>query len=187
MDRYTYCNKADTIAYALRILVASPYLIVDCEGKNIGATDGVLSLMCIGTARAEHIFVFDVIALKPFHSHLMPLLTLLRNPNVHKIMWDCRNDFLEIAQMYETKLQGVVDLQLAEVESRRTVRGEKEFRREGRLAYGGRRLPLRVVQNDKELFRDVHAVQGMDGCLRETGLSTRGKDRECASRTANCR
>ncbi|KAH7915527.1 ribonuclease H-like domain-containing protein [Hygrophoropsis aurantiaca] len=178
MDNYLYCNKPGSINYALRYLQNSPYLILDCEGKDIGRTDGVLSLMCIGTANAEHIFVFDVIALRPFYALMVPLLDMLRNPLVHKIMWDCRNDFLEISGVYGIQIEGIIDLQLAEVESRRIFRGEKEWRREGRISAGGRRLPVRVVKDDKDLFKDVHVVQGMDACLRECHLATGAKDPE---------
>ncbi|KAG6331741.1 hypothetical protein ID866_7352 [Astraeus odoratus] len=173
---YTLCNNLSTVAYATRILAASPVLIIDCEGRNIGAKNGVLSLMCIGTERAEHVFVFDTLALRPFKNRLSPLLSVLRNPATKKVTWDCRNDFLEIRSEFGVALQGIVDLQLAEIQARFTVKKEKEFNRISRLAAGGRRLPLRVIKQNPDLFFGVHSLQGMDACIREAKLPTAGKD-----------
>ena len=174
--RYTFCANGPAVAHAARVLASSPFLIIDCEGKNIGASDGVLSLVCIGTANAEHIFVFDVLALRAPNA-LAQVLGLLADPSVKKIMWDCRNDFLEIADTYGVLLQGVLDLQLAEIDSRMSVRGEKEWKRIGRLS--GRRLPLPLVKQNPDLFAGVHSLQGMDACIREARLLTTGKDRKC--------
>ncbi|KAG9311406.1 ribonuclease H-like domain-containing protein [Chiua virens] len=176
--RYTYCANIPTITYAAYILVRSPFLIIDCEGKNLGAIDGVLSLMCIGTPNAEHIFVFDVLVLRspPALAALRPILNLLADFSVKKVMWDCRNDFLEICAAYGVALQGILDLQLAEIESRSSLRGEKEWKRIARLAARGRRLPLPLIKQNPDLFVGVHNLQGMDACLREAQLLTTGKD-----------
>ncbi|KAF8444019.1 ribonuclease H-like domain-containing protein [Boletus edulis BED1] len=178
MSRYVYCANAPTVANAARVLASSPFLIIDCEGKNIGAADGVLSLMCIGTANAEHIFVFDVLALRSRNalSQLRLVLDLLADPTVKKIMWDCRNDFLEITATYGVLLQGVLDLQLAEIDSRASVRGEKEWKRTVRLAARGRRLPLPLIKQNPDLFSGVHSLQGMDACIKEARPLTTGKD-----------
>lgn len=179
--RYTYCVDAATVAHAAQVLARSPFLIVDCEGKNIGASDGVLSLVCIGTANAEHIFVFDVLALRartaPALAHV---LDLLADPALKKVMWDCRNDFFEIAATYGVTLQGVLDLQLAEIDARTSVRGEKEWKRIARLS--GRRLPMPLIKQNPDLFAGVHNLQGMDACLREARLLTTGKDRKSVPR-----
>ncbi|KAF8547685.1 hypothetical protein OG21DRAFT_1517141 [Imleria badia] len=176
--RYTYCANVPALANATRVLARSPFLIIDCEGKNLGAADGALSLMCIGTANAEHIFVFDVLALTSPSAltRLRLVLDLLADPSVKKIMWDCRNDFLEIWATYGVMLQGVLDLQLAEIDSRASVRGEKEWKRISRLAARGRRLPLPLIKQNPDLFSGVHSLQGMDACLREARLLTTGKD-----------
>ncbi|KAI9566063.1 ribonuclease H-like domain-containing protein [Boletus coccyginus] len=176
LTRYSYCATAPAVVSAVRVLARSPFLIIDCEGENLGASSGVLSLMCIGTANAEHIFVFDVLALRAPNvlTRLRPVLNLLTDPTVRKIMWDCRNDFLEIWAAYGVALQGVLDLQLAEISSRASVRGEKEWKRIARLA--GRRLPLPLIKQNPDLFSGVHSLQGMDACLREARLLTTGKD-----------
>ncbi|KAL4063812.1 ribonuclease H-like domain-containing protein [Scleroderma yunnanense] len=174
--RYTFCNNLPSVAYAARVLARSPVLLIDCEGRNIGGLDGVLSLVCIGTERAEHVFVFDALALRSYSPRVRPLLNSLLNPSVKKVMWDCRNDFLEIFSEYGVALQSIVDLQLAEIQARMTVKKEREFNRISRLAAGGRRLPLRLIKQNPELFFGVHSLQGMDSCIRETKLPTTGKD-----------
>lgn len=174
--RYTFCNNVPSVANAARVLAQSPVLIIDCEGRNIGGIDGVLSLMCIGTERAEHVFVFDVLALRAYGPRLRPLLNVLLNPEVKKVLWDCRNDFLEIISEYGVALQSIVDLQLAEIQARMTVRKEKEFNRISRLAAGGKRLPLRLIKQNPELFCGVHGLKGMDASIREAKLPTTGKD-----------
>ena len=183
LTSFTYCASRPAVAYATRTLARSPFLILDCEGKNLGATDGVLSLVCIGTANAEFIFVFDVLTLRSRNAlaWLSPLFAIFADPSVKKIMWDCRNDFLEIWAAYGVSLQGVLDLQLAEIESRTSVRGEQEWKRMARLAARGRRLPLPLIKQNTDLFKGVHSLQGMDACIREAQLATTGKDRECSS------
>ncbi|KIJ16209.1 hypothetical protein PAXINDRAFT_132818 [Paxillus involutus ATCC 200175] len=178
VTRYTYCNDLSSVTYATRVLARSSFLIIDCEGKNLGGKYGVLSLMCIGTERAEEIFVFDVLALKACNpqTRLRPLMNILADPLVKKIMWDCRNDFLEILDEYGVALQGVLDLQLAEIESRTSVRGELEWKRTARLASRGRLLPLPLIKQNPNLFSGVHSLQGMDSCIRQAHLPTAGKD-----------
>ncbi|KAF9235483.1 hypothetical protein BU15DRAFT_51340 [Melanogaster broomeanus] len=120
--------------------------------------------MCIGTERAEQIFVFDVLALKAYNLH--PLMKILADPAVKKIMWDCRNDFVEILAAYGVALQGVLDLQLAEIESRVSVRGEMEWKRMARLAAGGRRLPLPVIKQNPDLFLAFTVCKAWTPALR---------------------
>ena len=176
--RYVFCNNVPSVVYAARVLAQSPVLIIDCEGRNIGGLDGALSLVCIGTERAEHVFVFDVLALRVYGPHVQPLLSVLANPGAKKVLWDCRNDYLEILSEYRVALQSVVDLQLAEIQARITVKREKDFTRMARLAAGGKRLPLRLIKQNPELFFGVHSLKGMDACIREAKLPTAGKDRK---------
>lgn len=174
--KYVYCNDLPSVAYATRILALSPVLIIDCEGRNIGGLDGALSLMCIGTEKAEYIFMFDVLALKPFKFRLMPLFCVLANSAVKKVMWDCRNDFLEILSEYNVMLTSILDLQLAEIQARTAVNKEKDFQRIQRFSWGSRAVPLRTIKQNQELFLGVHRLQGMDACIRKANLPTTGKD-----------
>lgn len=174
--KHTLCNDLSSFMHAARVLDQSPVFIIDCEGRNLGGPDGVLSLICIGTERAEHVFLLDALALKPLVSRLPLLFELLQDPSKKKLMWDCRNDAFEILSDYGIMLQGVVDLQLAEVLSRSTMRKETDWHRAGRLKRP--HLPIPVIKKNPKLFAGVHSLQGMDSCIRETRLTTSGKDRE---------
>ncbi|KAI6026635.1 hypothetical protein BKA83DRAFT_4030770, partial [Pisolithus microcarpus] len=132
--------------------------------------------MCIGTERAEQIFVFDVLALEPFKSRHQPLFRILTNPAVKKAMWDCRNDFLEIQNEYNVMMTGIVDLQLAEIQARTTVKREGDYQHKCRFTRGGCSVPLQTINQNAELFFEVHRLQGMDACIRQAGLLTAGKD-----------
>lgn len=136
--------------------------------------------MCIGTERAEQIFVFDVLALEPFKSHLQSLFRILTNPAVKKAMWDCRNDFLEIQNEYNVMMTGTVDLQLAEAQARTTVKREGDYQHKCRFTRGGCSAPLQTINQNAELFFEVHRLQGMDACIRQAGLLTAGKDHTCS-------
>ncbi|KAI6038499.1 hypothetical protein EDC04DRAFT_2693643 [Pisolithus marmoratus] len=132
--------------------------------------------MCIGTERAEHIFLFDVLALRPFKSGLLSLFRILTNSTVKKVMWDCRNDFLEIQNEYDVMLTGIVDLQLAEIQARATVRGEQDLQRMRRFTGPNSPVSLFMIRQNPELFLGIHRLQGMDTCIRQAGLRTTGKD-----------
>jgi len=168
---FTLCTTPSSVANAIATLSRSEYLVLDCEGKDIGRKDGVLSLLCIGTPRAEHIFIFDALALTFTNasSALGPLLNLLRSDRMLKIVWDGRQDFLELLDCYGVGLCGVVDLQIAEVVSRSGVRGENEKMRLSRLATGY--LSYRVVKEKRKELDGMHIVIGMQRCLEQTRLS----------------
>lgn len=172
---YTLCATPAAVVNAVAILAQSEYLVLDCEGKSIGDTDGVLSLVCIGTAGAERIFVFDALALTRTEPVMAPLLALLRNEAVRKVVWDGRQDFLEIMDNYGVRLGGVLDLQLAEVTSRSAVRGENERQRLYRLSSGY--LSFKLVRERKKELGDVHLVIGLQKCLELAKLENAvGKD-----------
>jgi len=168
---YTLCRTPSSVSNAVAILSRSEYLVLDCEGKDIGRKEGILSLLCIGTARAERIFIFDTLALtfSNASSFLGPLLNLLKSDRVPKVVWDGRQDFLEILDCYGVGLGGVIDLQVAEVVSRSGVRGESEKARLGRLATGY--LSYRVVKEKKKELGRIHLVIGMQKCLEQTKLN----------------
>lgn len=173
---YTLCANAEAATAAIRILSQAPHVIIDCEGQSIGRGNGVLSLMCIGTPGAKTIFLFDTLALSRDEPSMLPLIELLESNEKMKIMWDGRQDFLEIFERYGIKLGGVLDLQLAEVVSRGAARGENHRRRVQRLRSSYRPLD-RANISDAQLD-GIHIVVGLQRCLQENGLAGRvAKDR----------
>ncbi|EIW75546.1 hypothetical protein CONPUDRAFT_169361 [Coniophora puteana RWD-64-598 SS2] len=188
---FIYCADPGTANWALPYLEASPYIILDCEGMNIGQAGGVLSLVCVGSAHARDVFVFDVLALRASESSggsadpssrtdqssaLARLARVLADPGVRKVMWDCRNDYLEIKEVLGAAMRGVLDLQLAEIGARGEDGWEGAGRREGRIAAGGRRVSWRFLRDNRGLFKGVHALKGMEQALRESKIPMQGKD-----------
>ena len=175
---YIFCSTPTAVTDAIAVIAQSGYLVLDCEGKSIGDKDGVLSLLCIGTAHSEHIFIFDTLALTYAEPAMAPLLNILQSEMVCKIVWDGRQDFLEIMHNYGVTLGGVLDLQLAEVTSRSSVRGENDRQRLLRLSSGY--LSYRLVREKKKELGGIHLVIGLQKCLEQTQLkNTVGKDGEC--------
>lgn len=165
---YTFCTTAESVANAIPALSRSRYLVLDCEGKSIGRIDGALSLVCIGTERAEQIFVFDALSLTRDHPVMRPLMQLLSSDRVWKIVWDGRQDFLEMWDTYGIALRGVLDVQLAEVVSRSTMRGEGQKEQLQRLADGY--FSRGAVWDHVWQYIDIQLVIGMQKCLDENKL-----------------
>lgn len=135
--------------------------------------DGAMSLICVGSAYARYIFVFDVVQLA--RSDLNPLLSFLAG-KVIKVVWDGRMDFIEVWTTYGVNIaKNVCDLQVAEVLTRSKFRGEGEDERLGRLAnfFGAE------VWKSKERFAGIHKVVGLQQCLEDNGYKgLAGKDRK---------
>ena len=172
---YTYCTTIDEVESSLQTLSEAKVLIVDCEGRELGNRHGALSTISIGTSKpSSEIFVYEAVQLD--RSSLTKVLDLLSDHSIRKVMWDGRKDFSEIYHTYGSRIENVLDLQIAEVVSR-PRRGELEFDR-------GRRIrsflkPYRVFPDQKE-YEDIHIVAGMKRCLDEHGLAIGdGKDGGC--------
>lgn len=135
--------------------------------------DGALSLICVGTAFAQFIFLFDVLVLTPYD--LQPLLCFLGS-KVMKVVWDGRMDFIELWTNYNVSIgKNVCDLQVAEVISRSSFRMECDDERLSRLAtYFG----PQVWKNPMK-FAGIHRVVGLQQCLEMNGYrGLVGKDRK---------
>jgi len=135
--------------------------------------DGALSLICVGTAFAQFLFLFDVVTLTRYD--LQPLLNFLGG-KVMKVVWDGRMDFIELWSTHNISIgRNVCDLQVAEVLSRSNFRGERDDERLSRLAtYFGPQVWKNPLQ-----FAGIHRVVRLQQCLEENwyrGLV--GKDRE---------
>ena len=136
--------------------------------------DGALSLICVGTAFAQFIFLFDIVALTRYD--LQSLLSFLGS-KVMKVVWDGRLDYIELWSTYGVSIgKNVCDLQVAEVLSRSTFRAERDDERLSRLVtYFGPQVWKNPLQ-----FAGIHRVVGLQQCLEENGYKGLvGKDREC--------
>ncbi|KAL4252209.1 Ribonuclease H superfamily protein [Abortiporus biennis] len=166
--QYTLCDSPSTFDYAMQILWRAPFLILDCEGNSLGRAGGSLSLICVGSPLAENIFIFDALSPSLTRSDFEPLWQLFRNPRIIKVVWDGRMDFLEIWSTYGVGLEGALDLQVAEVVSRVTMRGEGELHRLERLTHSG--FSPHAVWNFIPQYAGLHAVLGLSKCCRDSGF-----------------
>ncbi|XP_071817603.1 uncharacterized protein [Apostichopus japonicus] len=88
-------------------------LAIDCEGVNLGK-EGPLTLIQIGTEEGE-VFVFDVLATpdpKDMFIH-GGLKALLENPNIRKVIHDCRSDQCALYFQFGVTLTNVFDTSAA--------------------------------------------------------------------------
>lgn len=150
---YTLVSTEQAALQASLVLCPSFHIFVDCEGENLGCEGGALRLISVGTMGAQHVFLFDVAALQRIA--LEPLFDLLRNPRILKIVWDGRLDCLELRRTYGVELQGVLDLQLADIASR-AVRGVSDRSRKYNRGH-----PLNLVK-----FLDTEGIYGLSSLKR---------------------
>ena len=174
---YVYCDRPNSFANAVYFLRSAPYLIVDCEGENLGRSGGSVTLICVGTPFAEYIFLFDVLSPCITRDDIQGLLALFQDKSLLKVVWDGRMDFLEIWSTYGVAMRGVLDLQIAEVMSRYQVRGEED---DGRLRRLQHSLCIPPSKKWHNRYDYLHAVVGLQRCWKECGYAEDcGKDRTC--------
>jgi len=92
------------------------YITFDCEGVDLGRT-GALTVVSISTIEPNAIaFIFDVLVLGAdiFHHNdrAETLKTLLEDPTITKISFDCRTDSDALYHQFQVKLTGCLDLQI---------------------------------------------------------------------------
>lgn len=123
---YVLCNDKLSLSKALTAVSVSSAIAFDCEGLQLGQLGGVLSLITIGVvspASEAPPFIIDVTVLDK--QTLRPLFDLLESSLLTKIVFDGRMDYSALYHEFGASLQGVLDLQLADIHSR-SVRGEGE-------------------------------------------------------------
>ncbi|PIK52698.1 putative exosome component 10-like [Apostichopus japonicus] len=88
-------------------------LAIDCEGVNLGK-EGPLTLIQIGTEEGE-VFVFDVLATPDPKDMFIGggLKVLLENPNIRKVIHDCRSDQCALYFQFGVTLTNVFDTSAA--------------------------------------------------------------------------
>lgn len=89
------------------------YIFLDCEGRDLGASNGQLGLMQLGIG--EIIYLVDVVALP---GAVTKLKRFFENPELVKYVWDGRADYSELRHGHDVTLEGLFDLQLADIHTR---------------------------------------------------------------------
>ncbi|KAA1472690.1 hypothetical protein DENSPDRAFT_196867 [Dentipellis sp. KUC8613] len=171
IPRFTVCATWASVTDAVDVLLRYPYVALDTEGQSIGTIGGALSLLCLGTpvpGPSQQIFVMDMVALRTVPGALKTLRSFLELPFIVKIVFDGRMDSVELFHTLEVSLTNVLDLQVAEVLARRTIRGESDRQRHERLARGG--FGFRVVRVYRTSLEGLHMVSGMQRLLEDLGM-----------------
>ena len=118
-----FCDTAAKCQTAAATLGTCPVLVLDCEGHNLGAAGGTLSVIVLRSATADaRTYLIDVPHLAP--TALQPIVDLLRAPAIRKVVFDGRMHSSALHHhALRAELHHVLDLQLVDVMSR-FARGE---------------------------------------------------------------
>ncbi|KAI0031882.1 hypothetical protein K488DRAFT_86385 [Vararia minispora EC-137] len=175
---YQVCTAPDSVLTAVDVLSRYTYVLLDCEGESIGREGGKLSYLSLGTPfltntadiMAQHIYLIDVLAMHTFPDSRPrdAIAALLASPGITKIVWDGRNDEIELLSAFGEGMANsrVLDLQVAEVLGRKRVLGDGEPERRARLFR--RAGPPRSLKKKekKELLVGLHVVLGLDAAVK---------------------
>ncbi|EJD01980.1 uncharacterized protein FOMMEDRAFT_157145 [Fomitiporia mediterranea MF3/22] len=158
---YTICTTEESVSKAVEVLADAEYIILDCEGRDLGSASGALSLISLGTPHASDIFLFDILLLPHHALQILFNAVLSLTPAARaktKVVWDGRMDYSELFFSYTCPIENVLDLQLADILSR-AKRGQNDKQRLDRLSR--RAFPRSEIR--KLQLEEVHALNGMDG------------------------
>ncbi|KIP10779.1 hypothetical protein PHLGIDRAFT_41854, partial [Phlebiopsis gigantea 11061_1 CR5-6] len=144
------------------------YIVCDCEGTNLGSQGGSLSLIILlgipTDNQGPHVYLIDAITLGK--SNMEPVFALLRSEQCTKIMYDARMDWSELFHHHNVKLARVLDLQLADIQSRRR-RGETENQQLARLSpFCGEA----DVKSHRSSYAKIHRLNSLESCAVEHGV-----------------
>ena len=110
-------------AIAAAAAAAPRTLAIDLEGVSL-SRHGELCIVQVATGRRAPVWAFDICALggaaafAPGAPGAPTLRSLLEDPALRKLFWDCRADCNALAFLHGVRPQGVLDLQLLEVAHR---------------------------------------------------------------------
>lgn len=157
------CDNENFARAAINAIFGLETLLLDCEGRDLGTLGGALGLISIGIPETNTVWLFDPVKLPPTSPSLQSLLGMLSSKKVRKVVWDGRMDGVALLEKYGVVLAGVLDLQLAEIESR-PKRGETDLTRRQRLI---RKVGPSQALHQPEKYEHVHGLCGLDGCLKD--------------------
>ncbi|KAG6906724.1 hypothetical protein DXG01_012414 [Tephrocybe rancida] len=161
---YVYCNTSEAVKGAAAVLNTSTILAFDCEGRNLGALGGKLSLISLRNFLSGHstqTFLIDTVALKG--KSLEPIYDILRSNRIRKVVFDGRKDYSCLFHDRKVDIQNVLDLQLADVKSR-AIRGEGDTWRIVRLSES---VPTWELSQNAPKYEGIHKISGMKKCAEE--------------------
>lgn len=163
IDDYVWCDDERSLRDATDVIERCSEVVLDCEGQDLGQQGGSLSLINFRTIGPEipNTYLIDVLSLTK--DALRPVFDIIQSSSPTKVMFDGRMDYSELFHEYGTPICGALDLQLADIHSRRQ-RGEDEEDQLRRLSPYLKRGEVVGQQNS---YTQVHKLCSLQQCLRE--------------------
>jgi len=180
MVSYTICNTVDALDAALRILSLMDRVFLDCEGVELGSEGGTLSIISLGAMIKKKpnepetlvVFLIDVPALRSRRNrNIQRIMAFLESKAPSKVMFDGRMDASEFFHRFGVELEGVVDLQVADILSR-TKRHENIEQQLGRLTSF---VPKWEIQRNRAVYSRLTRLNGLAAALWEHGIDVAPK------------
>jgi len=180
---YTICNTTDTLDAALQILSLMDRVFLDCEGVGLGSEGGSLSIISLGAMMETKpnepktlvVFLIDVPALHNRRTRKImrnrKIKRILESKAIRKVMFDGRKDASEFFHGFGVELEGVIDLQIADIMSR-SKRHEGIERQLGRLTLF---VPEWEIIRNRAVYSRLTKLNGLDAALREHGIDVAPK------------
>ena len=125
---YTIVDTQESMSAALKSLTVSsasekPVLYLDLEGINL-CRNGSISILQVYQCEEDHVYLIDVHTLgkaafsTTAKDRVTTFKSVLENPSILKGFFDVRNDSDALYNHFNVYLQGVVDIQLMELQTR---------------------------------------------------------------------
>ncbi|KAJ7611375.1 hypothetical protein DFH06DRAFT_1016077 [Mycena polygramma] len=180
---YVFCDKANELPSIINDLQASSTLFVDCEGTILGTKSGHLSLIALGmpAPSKERPYIVDIQVIGKEASK--PVFMLLESSQVRKVMFDGRMDQSALFHEYGVTMQNVVDLQLADIKSRR-LRGEGQEEGMSRLCPYLRHNEVNATSN-VALYSKVQMLAGLGKAVKDHGIEGAEKKLKTKAQSAS--
>jgi len=123
---YILCADDSNLANAIAAIQPASALALDCEGNDLGVEGGTLNLISLRALEPETSRIYLINTIGLVKVQLNPVFDIIKSSLVTKIVFGGRMDFSELYHGWGVSLRGVLDLQLADVESRHQCGEDQE-------------------------------------------------------------
>ena len=168
IDDYILCADDSSLAGTIAAIQPASTLVLYCEGKDLGVKGGTLSLISLRALEPETSRIYLINTISLTKGQLNPVFDIIKPSLITKIVFDGRMDFSEVHHGWSASLCGILDLQLADVDSRHQ-RGEDEEDQFSRLSPY---LHRREISGQLGSYSAVHKLCGLEQCAKDHGIVT---------------